>query len=282
MKILITGGKGFIGGYLNQELSFSGAYEVVNYDLVDGNDLRDRANLDRFIEIHKPKIIVHLGALAGVRRGEDYHKEYFDTNVLGTENVFSLAKKHGVKKIISFSSSSVFNDNNELKPISHYGRTKLLAENIAEMYSNDFESVIIVRPFTVYGLNGRGDQVIYKWINQIINNGEITFFGDGKSYRPYTHVLDLVNAVCSMFSNQIKGYHIFNLGGKEKITLNNLLSIFKKYSKFKFKVKKLPMPYADSKGKLPSTSNWGLIGYKPKAKFEKEVEIIINNELNKI
>ncbi len=278
MRILITGSDGFIGRHLSNHLQGNPLYEIFDYDLATNDDLRDRANLDRMIEMVRPEVIIHLGALAGVRRGEDYPKEYFETNVWGTENVFSLAKKHGVSKVISFSSSSVFNDKGELQPQSHYGKTKLLGEKIAEMYKKDIPNIYIVRPFTVYGLYGRGDQVIYKWINQIKGEGKITFFGDGNSYRPYTHVKDLCVALNSMLMRNI-GFQTFNIGGKDKVYLKELLDIFKKNIDTEFNVEYLPLPKADSMGREPNTENWDLIDYEPVKDFKEEVIKIIKENI---
>lgn len=270
MRIFVTGGAGFIGSNLND---FILGKNVFVYDLAYGDDIRNKAGLDRALENCKPDVILHLGALAGVRRGEEYPEDYYTTNVIGTENVFALAKKHGVKKVISFSSSSVFNDNNELKPLSVYGRSKLMGEIIAEAYRDSIPNIYIVRPFTVYGMNGRGDQVIYKWLRQIEKGEPLSFFGDGETYRPYTHISDLSEAIKIMLQEDL-GFQIFNLGGNKPIKLKEVLKIFKKEIP-NIKVKNFPLPKADSKGKMPDNSNWKLINYKPKADFKTELLNII-------
>lgn len=272
MRIFITGGAGFIGSSLSD---FVLGKDVFVYDLSCGDDIRNKAWLDRALENTKPDVILHLGALAGVRRGEEYPEEYYTTNVIGTENVFALAKKHGVKKVISFSSSSVFNDNNELKPISVYGRSKLMGEVVAEGYKDSIPNIYIVRPFTVYGMNGRGDQVIYKWLRQIEKGESISFFGDGETFRPYTHISDLAKAIKEMLQKDL-GFQVFNLGGKKPVRLKEVLKIFKEKFGNKIKVENFPLPKADSKGKMPDNGNWKLINYKPKAEFEAELKSIIN------
>lgn len=275
MRIFITGGKGFIGDYLCERLSLN---QVKTYDLENGFDIRDRARLDKEIECFQPDVIIHLAALAGVRRGEQYPAEYYSTNVIGTENVFSLAKKHGVQKVISFSSSSVFNDDNELHPLSVYGHSKLFAEEIARFYSKSVPNVYVVRPFTVYGINGRGDQVIYKWLSQIEKGQPITFYGDGNTFRPYTWVSELAEAVVKMIERDL-GFQIFNISGKDSITLRELLTEFQK-SFEGLRITQLPLPEADSQGKLPDSSNWDLLDYQPTADFRKILLSIILNHKN--
>src|SRR3990167_4575191 len=187
MKILVTGQKGFIGSHLTAKLDELGIVLEGN-DFVVGNDIRDAVKLDAAVEKSQADIVIHLAALAGVRRGEDYPQEYFDTNVIGTNNLLRISKKFGIKKFIALSSSSVNGGN----PNSIYGASKLAMEHLVKRFELPYK--FIVRPFTVYGERGRKDQVIFKWVDQYHNGKPITFYGDGTSFRTYVYAGDLVDA----------------------------------------------------------------------------------------
>lgn len=231
-KILITGGQGFVGKHIMPRLSTLG-HEVFYYDLLSGCDIRDRFSLDRIFEEHQFDYVINLSARAGVRRGEDFPEEYFSTNVIGLDNIIKACEKYGVKKLIHFSSSSVFGTQLEgvgtdedapKKPRSVYGITKLAGELLLEKSSVNY---VIIRPFTIIGENGRKEMVIYKWINQIKAGKNASFYGEGKSSRGYTYVQDLIDGVIAcLFDREIKRTS-FNLGGNQEVSLDELWSIFK-------------------------------------------------------
>jgi len=107
-----------------------------------------------------------------------------------------------------------------------YGVTKLTGEHIVD---NLKIPTVIIRPFTVYGLNGRGDQVFYKWLNQYKAGKPITVYGNGSSLRGYTYVYDIVNAIETLVEMPWTWKHEdFNLGGKEVLSLGSIIDIFKK------------------------------------------------------
>lgn len=282
MRIFITGGSGFIGKRLMDAMLIKerDVEAMYNFDLTEGEDIRDLAALDRAIDYFKPDVIVHLAALAGVRRGEAYPGEYISTNVTGTYNVLSMAKKHKVNRVVIFSSSCVFNEAGELDPRSVYGLTKLFTERLAVSFKESIRDIYVVRPFTVYGENGRGDQVMATWDRQIRSGKPVTFFGDGKSFRPYTYVGDVCNAVGRMILGESHGFQVFNLAGNQKVTLERLYQIFENHwrkREVRIEREELPMPATDDNGKVPAdTSNWDLIGFKSED-FESRVLQILES-----
>lgn len=253
--ILITGYKGFIGSHLTKKLDSLGI-SWIGYDLLDGNDLRDKCKLDSFFDRHQITTVIHLGALAGVRRGEEYPQEYFDTNVMGSENLLKLSKEYGVNKVIFFSSSSIYGDNGH--PSSIYGITKLTMEMLMGRY--DIPHKYIVRPFTVYGENGRKEHVLFKWFGQQKQGKPITFYGDGSTYRTYTYVGDLVEALVLMLDYKEKEV-IFELGGNKKVTLKDFLKVFLELFP-DTKVNYLPLPSWDSVGREPNLAEAHKLGWK--------------------
>ena len=268
MKILISGHRGFIGSHLTAKLDSLGI-AWAGYDLADGNDIRDKVTLDTFIERGQFDVVIHLAALAGVRRGEDYPQEYFDTNVIGTDNLLSLSKKFGIKKFIALSSSSVNGGN----PTSVYGTSKLAMEHLVKR--SDLPYKFIVRPFTVYGERGRKDQVIFKWVEQYQQGKPLTFYGDGNSFRTYVYAGDLVEALILMLDYKPEKSDItFELGGGDRITLSKVLNVFmNKYPDAK--VKNLPFPKCDSMGIEPNIEEATKIGWKATTNFADKMKEII-------
>lgn len=283
--ILITGHRGFIGSYLTKELD-ARKMEWVGFDLKEGKDIRNKYSLYEYFDFYRPTQVVHLAALAGVRRGEEFPDEYISTNVQGTMNVVKVCEKFGVERLINFSSSSVYGEGkppvkeqDPKNPKAIYGLTKLMAEKLVE--GSKINSITI-RPFTVYGEHGRPDMVFYKWINQIKEGKPVSFYGDGSSKRGYVNVNDLVDGVLKCLTSELNpGTKLaLNLGGHEIVTLAELLGLFTKYSRKSFEVESLPMPSSDI------YENWAdttlaetLFEWKPTRKFEVEIKKIIKNEL---
>ena len=269
MKILVTGHKGFIGAHITKKLDALGiAWE--GFDLVEGDDVRNIVRLDTVLEKSQADIIIHLAALAGVRRGEDYPQQYFDTNVIGTNNLIRVAEKYKVKKLIAFSSSSVDGGN----PKGVYGTSKLAMEHLVRRANLPFK--FIVRPFTVYGEGGRRDQVIFKWKEQYLNGKPLTFFGDGSAYRTQVYAGDLADAVMMMLTYEPADDSdiTFEIGGGERITVAKILEIFQ--SKYPdAKVERLPLPSCDSLGREPDMYEVTKMGWKPKTDFTTKVTEII-------
>ncbi len=266
--ILITGHKGFIGSHLTSRLD-KADIAWVGYDLLDGNDIRDGVKLDMFFDKYRPSIVIHLAALAGVRRGEQYPHDYFDTNVIGSENVFRACNDFGVKKVIVFSSSSIHGDPS---PKSVYGVSKLAMEHLLVRYN--IESRYIVRPFTVYGENGRKDLVIEKWLTQYRQGWPITVYGDGSSFRTYTYVGDLVDAIVKMIDYDKKGLVTFELGGSKKVYLKDFLELFLTIFP-DAKTTSLPFPAWDSMGKEPDSREGRELGWSGETDFMQKVKQLL-------
>lgn len=278
MNILITGHFGFIGKWLVDELT---EYNLQGYDLIFGSDIRDKFRLYKLFSQNKFNYVIHLAARAGVRDSKLFPDEYISTNINGTQNIVELCEEFNVK-LIFFSSSSVLGGGDKLKesaiynPRSLYAVTKMAGEYLFK--NADIEGTII-RPFTVYGEDGRKDMVVYKWINQIKNNEPITFYGDGDSSRGYTYVRDLTNGIKQLIKKDLSGKNILNLGGNEIITLNELLAIFQEYSK-KIKINEIPRLKEDVKNASADISfAKELIGYNPKGQFKNHILSILKQEL---
>lgn len=279
-SILITGSEGFIGDRLCEKVD-----SFHSYDLLFGDDIRDKYKLEDHFQKYHFDTVIHMAARAGVRMGEAHPDEFISTNVNGTLNLLNLSKKYGVKHFIFFSSSSVYGnqqspnkETDPLQPIGVYGSTKAMGEMLVKGSGVPYT---IIRPFTVYGENGRLDQVIFKWIQQIKLGLPITVYGDGSSKRGYTYVGDLVDGVLKVLDKGAEN-KTYNLGGHQIITLGELIDLFVPYlpEKYKDALQRLPMPKEDV------YENWGDIskaknrlGWSPNTDFKTKVAEILKYEL---
>lgn len=261
MKILITGGEGFIGQHFQREF-IDRNLDFQVYDLVDGNDICDKYKLDNLINKEKFDIVLNLAAKAGVPMGEEYYEEFIKTNCIGLKTLIEVCKKHKAK-LVHFSSSS------SLKAQSVYGITKLAGEKLIEASGVDY---VIIRPFTVIGENGRKEMVIYKWLGQHERGEKISFYGDGTTFRGYTYVKDLVAGVVGCFDCNKE---TLNVGGSQKVTLEELWEIFKEaHPDAQREI--LPLPSYDITGEMADISRTTeLTGWYPKADIKKVIKSLL-------
>jgi len=280
-KIIITGSDGFIGRVLFKRLKELG-YDVCGMDIKNDailDDIRKENNVECVLKNAKPDIVIHLAALAGVRKSLEIPDQYFETNITGTYWLLKWALRTGVKKFLFASSSSVYG--NEVSPLSEtmecnsqmspYAVSKKGAEMVCRMFSAKIP-VIVFRPFTVYGENGREDMVVRKLIEAGRKGTEFVKYGDGRSARGYTHVDDLADGIIKLIDYEPKdNFATFNLGGSEVITLNKLIKIVK--SKYpNLKVREVPMPEVDVRYSYADIRKADKkVGWKPRHKFKNEI-----------
>tara|TARA_Y100000310_G_scaffold36119_1_gene34014 strand:+ start:2502 stop:3440 length:939 start_codon:yes stop_codon:yes gene_type:complete len=305
MKILVTGGAGFIGSHLVEALlergdnvvvvdNFNSFYDPklkeknvqkflknVNFKLYKV-DIRDKNVLTKIFYEEKPEKIMHLAAMAGVRPSLKNPELYFDVNVNGSLNLLNLAVKFEIKNFVYASSSSIYGNNKKIpfaesdkvdNPISPYAASKKSLELLASVYSHLYGlNCTGLRFFTVYGPNSRPDMAHRKFANLIINKKKIKVYGDGTTKRDYTYVKDIVSGVVSALDKKFRN-EIFNLGNENPVSLNEFVDLFEKNLG---KVEREYVPeqmgdvsitYADiSKAKEK-------LGYEPKISFSKGMEL---------
>lgn len=260
MKLLVTGGAGFIGSHLCDELVKEGNQVVcvdnfnTYYDpkikrrnisgLLDSDrfvlaetDICDFDSLGQLYKTHQFEGVVHLAARAGVRPSIEDPRLYQRVNVEGTYNLLELAKQYHVPKFILASTSSIYGNNKKVPfseednvdyPISPYAATKKACELIAYTYHTLHQlNVTSLRFFTVYGPRQRPDMAIHKFTHLIAQGKPIPFFGDGSSRRDYTYISDIIQGVCKAI-DRCDGYHLYNLGESQTITLKSLVELIEK------------------------------------------------------
>lgn len=268
MRILVTGGAGFIGSNLINSLLADGHY-VINIDNLDNfYDIKikeqniqknsnnasykfielDIRNLDRLKNLVYDDIdvIIHLAAKAGVRPSLQYPIEYSDTNVKGTQNMLEFANYKSVKKFIFASSSSVYGNNinvpwsesDSVLPISPYACTKLSGELLGHVYSHLYNiEFTALRFFTVYGPGQRPDLAIHKFTRLIYEDKHIEIYGDGESRRDYTYIDDVINGIKNVLYTKLKKFEVINIGNNKTIQLLELISLIEIRLKKKANIK---------------------------------------------
>jgi UDP-glucose 4-epimerase len=236
MKILVTGGAGFVGTNLIQLLKKSNndeIYSIDNYSIgskinhIDGVEYLE----DDIINIQNYHnnfdVIYHLAALSRIQPSFSNPDLIFDSNTKGTLKVLEFAKKNNSKLIYS-GSSSMHHD----PSLSPYAMTKYLGEQLCKLYKVSFDlEVDIVRFYNVYGpyeiIEGEWAAVIGKWRNQIRKGLPITIVGDGNQRRDFTHISDIVDGLVKIKNKKSKKY-IWELGSGKNYSINEVYEIFKK------------------------------------------------------
>jgi UDP-glucuronate 4-epimerase len=300
MRILVTGGAGFIGSHLVEKLLGAGHSVVILDDFNDFYDpqikwdnvaavskdvaichvdLRENAAVRNLFHGEKFDTVIHLAARAGVRPSIQYPQLYCDTNVNGTLHLLEAARMTGVERFIFASSSSVYGisktvpfseDLHLTQTISPYAATKIAGEFLCSTYSHLYGlRVVALRYFTVYGPRQRPDLAIHQFTKRIEAGQPIDQFGDGTTRRDYTYVDDIIQGTMAALEYEGPLFDIFNLGENETIQLRDLIAALENALGKKAKINQLP----EQPGDVPRTcadisKAKKLLGYDPKTKFE--------------
>ena len=293
MKILLTGGAGFIGSHLLERLLERGDDVAVIDDFNDYYDPRiKRANLPRggfrlherdlrdsasIVAQEKPDLVVHLAARAGVRPSQLDPALYESVNVAGTLGLLEACRKSGVRRFVFASSSSVYGnapvpfreDNPDLQPISFYGATKLLGEHYVRIYARLHGiHATSLRFFTAYGPRQRPDMAIHAFTAAISQGREIPMFGDGTTERDYTYVSDIVQGVLAAIDHD-EPYAVYNLGESRTIPLKKLIDLIGELVGKTPQIKAMPEQPGDVKRTCASIDlARARLGYDPKVAIE--------------
>lgn len=298
MRVLVTGGAGFIGTHALVELRAQGyatalldefndfyAPEIkrenartTKAEVFEG-DIRKFGDVERAFATFRPEAVIHLAARAGVRPSLEQPQLYIDTNITGTLNILEAMRRHGVKRMVFGSSSSVYGCNAKVpfseadpivRTISPYAATKVAGEHLCSVYSHLYGmDIVALRFFTVYGPAQRPDLAIHKFTRQIWEGREIDQFGDGSTRRDYTYVDDIIDGVIKALSYPVNGYDVFNLGEGSTVELRELIALLELNLGKKARVRQLP----EQPGDVPITyaditKARSLLGYTPRTAIE--------------
>jgi UDP-glucose 4-epimerase len=279
MRILVTGGAGFIGSNLIQALLLSkhDVFSLDNYSTgyksneVEGciyvND--DILNIDKVFDIQFD-VIFHLAALARIHPSFIKPHETFISNVNGTESVLEYARKHNSKVIFSGSSSRWHNPHQ-----SPYATSKYIGEELCKMYKKSFNlQVQVARFYNVYGPNeiitGDYKTLIGVWRDQMNNNKPLTIIGDGDQRRDFTYVGDIIDGLILIMNSNIYHEDAWELGTGLNYSINEIYKIFEE----KYNVSNIYIP--DQSGNYRVTlreddDTLNKLGWKPTDKLKQYI-----------
>jgi UDP-glucuronate 4-epimerase len=310
MNFFVTGGAGFIGSHVCEQLLGEGhsvwVFDDLNsfyapdlkrrnlreiqslakpFEFIQG-DLTDRAAINELFTSRKFDQIIHLAARAGVRPSLEEPALYQRVNVEGTVNILEAARLHGVKKIVIASSSSVYGVNSKVpfaendpifSAISPYAASKLACEALGHVYHHVYGlDIVMLRFFTVYGPRQRPDLAIRKFATLIQAGKPIPVFGDGSTARDYTYITDILAGIMACTKKEF-GYEIFNLGESETVKLSRLIDLLENtLGKKAILDRKPPQP-----GDVPLTcadisKAREKLGYNPTVKIDRGIHLFVN------
>ena len=273
MKIIITGAAGFVGAHLSAELIRNG-HTVIGIDnfnnyyskdlklerikallgdcagLVEECNIQDYSSMETIFQKFKPEVVINLAAQAGVRLPETQFEKYYESNIDGFIVVANLVRKFNVPTFLYASSSSVYGNSRNLpfnesdlsiRPISVYGNTKLFNELHSNVFFNDNSTKAIgMRFFTVYGPWGRPDMAYFRILESLVNESSFTKFGDGQLKRDFTYISDTVESIVRLItrsqSDLSRSNEIFNIGGGNPVSLNELIAGLESVTSLKIKL----------------------------------------------
>ena len=257
MKYAVTGGAGFIGSHLVKKLAERGN-EVIVIDNLNTGKKQNIEKISKKIDFFEVDIrdfsaiedilknidgVFHEAALASVQDSFRIPDEFFDVNVNGTENIFKIAKKLGIK-VVYASSSSVYGnpvsipikENDDKNPFNPYAKTKLEDDKLAEKYAKNGLKVIGLRYFNVFGPRQSKEYagVIKLFLERIQQSLPPLVNGDGLQVRDFVYVDDVVNANILAMESDIDA-EFFNIGTNSAISVLDLANIIIKFSGLKLK-----------------------------------------------
>src|SRR5215471_14442622 len=301
MRILVTGGAGFIGSHLVEKVLAVGHEVFILDDFNDFYDpqikhaniagfakdvtvchvdLRESDSVQNVFRREKVDAIAHIAARAGVRPSIQNPRLYYDTNVIGTLHLLEAARITGVERFIFASTSSVYGasktvpfseDQHLIQTLSPYAATKIAGELLCSTYSHLYQMrVVALRYFTVYGPRQRPDLAIHQFTRRICAGQPIDRFGDGSTRRDYTYIDDIIQGTMAALDYSGPLYDVFNLGGSQTIELKNLISAIENALGKQAKIRQLP----EQAGDMPLTyadisKARKLLGYNPTTKLNE-------------
>ncbi len=303
MKVMITGGAGFIGRYVVNNVISKGHTAVVVDNLSTGElyninnkavfyelDIRDNG-LQKIMHQEKPEVLIHLAAQISVNKSMEQPIMDAEVNITGTINTLNSCVKEKVRKVIYTSSAAVYgnpvylgiDENHPLNPISCYGLSKLAGEEYIRLYSEHYGlKYTIFRLANVYGYcrnkTGEGG-VVYKFLDCMTDQKEPVVFGDGKQTRDFVYVDDVAAACIKAVDSGDND--IFNLGTGTATSINELIDVIRFKTGSRAVPKKNGLRTGDIMHSYFNNSKiTGTLGWKPKYDLQKgigETLTFINN-----
>ena len=300
MRVLVTGGAGFIGRHLVGSLlekdyivtifdNFSNSTKESISSLVEMGAKIIEGDITKPLEIinavKDQEVLIHLAAKISVSESISNPLETFRVNVNGTRNVLAACKENHVKKLIAASSAAVYGEGSpdaklteesETKPISPYGESKVMMEQeIREFESKHGISCVILRFFNIFGVGQSKEYagVISKFVEKISQEKPLEIFGNGMQTRDFVSIEDVVKSIHNSILNDKSG--TYNIASGKAVTINELADqmIFlseKKLEKLYIAVKKGDIRYSHADISKAKKEIW----YSPKIELDRIKEML--------
>ncbi|MBW7865543.1 MAG: NAD-dependent epimerase/dehydratase family protein [Candidatus Hydrogenedens sp.] len=303
-RVLITGAAGFIGSHLTDTLlargdevvgldefndyydpaikrdNLAGALTHPKFTLVEA-DIRDEPVLRGAFEKHRPEVVVHLAARAGVRPSLQDPNLYHRVNVIGGQHILDACRDFRPSHLVFASSSSVYGGSVEtpfsetnpvMRPISPYAATKRMNELQGHVYSHVYGlNVTMLRFFTVYGPRQRPDMAIHMFTKKVLRGESLPMFGDGSTRRDYTYIDDIIDGVVRCVDRPFR-YEIFNLGESHTTSLAELIELVGKHAGVAPVIDRQPLQPGDVEITYADVSHAReLLGYNPRFSMDEGI-----------
>lgn len=283
MKVLITGERGFIGRHLWNKLEKED-YELQGYDLQDGYDLCDNEGMDTVFRSFRPDCVCSLAAQAYVPPGEKDPVQNAITNVAGTVNVLENAKKVGAAVVFT-SSGAIYGNIQRIpvheevicRPESHYGISKLCAEEYAKFYYYKRDlPVTITRFSSVYG-PGRKAGPINMMCEKAVKGEPVVIFGDGSVTRDMTYIDDVVEGLKLCIDGDIPCGDTYNIASGVQTSVKQIVDTIQSALSKTLTIEYEPEVPGDIKINYFDISKAQRYGYNPKVSLEEGIKKVIDH-----
>lgn len=310
MKVVITGGAGFIGSATAKALMNRGDTPILIDNFNDyytpklkedrikkflkdykgkfklyRTDIRDQKALEKIFKKEKPEKVIHLAAMAGVRNSLKNPALYADVNVMGTTYLLDLAVKYGIKNFLYASSSSVYGNNKKLPfsetdpvdtPISPYAATKKATELLAHVYSHIYQLPTTgLRFFTVYGPWGRPDMALFDFTRAIYADETIKVYNHGQMTRNFTYIDDIVTGILTCLDADLP-YAVMNIGGDKEEKLTRFIEVIEKNVGKVAKKEMLPIQPGDVPSTVADIKRLRKLGWKPTTRIDVGIKNFVD------
>lgn len=281
LKILITGGTGFIGGILSERLRKLG-HEVENFDFINGQDIRDYECVER--AVRDKDVVFHLAAVADLNWAREHPIETMDINVTGTTQLSVACARHNI--FLNYASTCCVYGNQEVHPSDEktppnpseiYACSKLAGEYVVLGYHRLYGlKYNILRFATIYGPNMRKELAVYKFLEQALKGESFTVHGDGKQTRTLTYVDDLVDGCIAVLNKGLEN-EIVNLTTEEETSVLDIIESVKKLASAKSEISFIEQrPGQVFKEAINASKARKLIGWSAKHSFKKGLQKTYN------
>lgn len=306
---IVTGAAGFIGSQVANALLAQG-HQVVGVDNLSAAydvrmkqhrlqtllpqpaftflkaDITDLAIIDKLAQVvPQAQAVINLAAMAGVRQSTSDPWSYLYTNTLGTLNLLEYTRRQAVPKFILASTSSLYGadgtpPHSELAPTDHplapYAASKKGAEAFAYSYHHLYGiDISVLRYFTVYGPAGRPDMSMFRFCQWISEGRPVTITGDGEQSRGFTYLDDIAEGTLLALKNV--GYDVFNLGGHDVMSINQLVETFEELLGKKANRVYIPAHPADVYSNVADVNKARtLLGWEPRVGLQEGVRNLVD------